>query len=229
MKKILTAALLAGGLVMATATAASAHSSAVTHVESCPDGADSTKTVVTFNNDYELTATVTYQWGSGSSSTVPLAARASENSTKPVVSLPIHDVGTLKYHVKWSDNFRQPEEGDSTLKINELPNCPEETTTSSTSSTSTTSTSTTTTTAPAIITPPAPVVQPLVVEQAAVVPTEVLGVTLTAPAPAPVGGVQTGGGGTSQSGNLLLPLGLGLGCIALIGLAAMQLRRSAVS
>ena len=50
MKKILTAALLAGGLILATATAASAHTSHVTHAEVCTDER-ATKTVVTVDND----------------------------------------------------------------------------------------------------------------------------------------------------------------------------------
>ena len=239
MKKILTAALLAGGLIMATATAASAHTSSVTHDEVCTDEG-ATKTVVTFDNDFALTAIVSYHWGTASGSTVALAAKQADSSN-PKVSLPSHDVGTLTYHVTWSDDYRQPTTGDTTLTIGPLTGCHDTTTSSSTSSTSTsststTSTSTTTTTQPTIT----EIVQPTVAEQAAVVPTEVLGVQLTAPAPAPapalapaaapapVGGVQTGGGGTSQSGNPLLPFGAGLACIGLV-LVAQRLRRPVLS
>ena len=152
MKKILTAALLAGGLILATATAASAHTSHVTHAEECTDEG-ATKTVVTFDNDYGLTAVVSYHWGSDSGATVPLAAKQA-NHSNPKVSLPSHDVGTLTYHVKWSDNHRQPTTGDSTLTIGPLTGCHDTTTSSSTSSTSTSSTSTTSTSTTATTPPP---------------------------------------------------------------------------
>jgi hypothetical protein len=43
--------------------------------------------------------------------------------------------------------------------------------------------------------------------------------------PTPVGGVQTGAGGTSQGSNRLLPIGMALGSIALVGSLVAQRRR----
>jgi hypothetical protein len=224
MKKLLTAAFLAGGLIVATATGASAHASQVDFSRICTDDGE-TQTVVTFDNDYQLTATVTYQWGSESASTVNLAAKQA-GSSNPTASLPSHAVGTLKYHVKWSDDFRQPNSGDTSLTIGALTDC-HATTTTSTSTTTTTLPPTTTTTLPPTTTttqPPAvTTVEPAATEQAIV--TEVLGVQVARPAPAPVGGVQTGGGGTSESSNHLLPLGAALGLVGLVGVVTMQLRR----
>ena len=145
---------LTAGFVAVLAAPAFAHSSRVTHVEHCSaDGV--TTTVVTFNNDYGLTAVVTYHWGSDAPTTANLAARTT--TVYPTVSLPSHVVGTLKYHVTWSDNYRQPSSGDTSLTIAALPGCvPPTTSTTTTSttttSTTTTSTSTTTTTAPPVTT-----------------------------------------------------------------------------
>jgi hypothetical protein len=128
---------------------------------------------------------------------------------------------TVRVDFKPGENAPQNVVGSATVEL--VGECVAVTTTSS--STSTTSTSTTTTTLAPITTTVTPAA-----EEKAVVATEVKGVQLTAPAaaPAPVGGVQTGGGGTSQSGNDLLPLGVGLGCVGLIGLVAMRLRRPVV-
>jgi hypothetical protein len=193
-------ALFAVGLVAAVAGPAFAHTSGVTHQESC-SVAGVTTTVVTFDNDYPLTAVVSYRWGAGSSfSTVDLATRPA-SGPNPTVSLPAHAVGTLTYHVLWSDNYRQPQgTAESTLTVAALEGCVPTTTTSSTTTTTTGSTTTTTqaaatttTTAPPVTTTTqAAVTTSSTLAPAAVVAatttttgaTQVLGLTLTAPAPA---------------------------------------------
>jgi hypothetical protein len=47
----------------------------------------------------------------------------------------------------------------------------------------------------------------------------------TATGPAPIGGVQTGAGGTSHRSRQLLPLGAGLGSVALAGFVTRRRRR----
>jgi hypothetical protein len=55
--------------------------------------------------------------------------------------------------------------------------------------------------------------------------TVLAGQVVAAPGPTPIGGVQTGAGGTSQGSNRLLPIGMALGSIALVGSLVAQRRR----
>jgi hypothetical protein len=55
--------------------------------------------------------------------------------------------------------------------------------------------------------------------------TVLAGQVVAAPGPTPIGGVQTGAGGTSQGSGRLLPIGMALGSIALVGSLVAQRRR----
>lgn len=148
---VLGATLAAGFLILAAAPA-SAHASNVSHAESCAaDG--TTTTVVTFDNDYDLAADVTYRWDVETPGTAHLAAKT--GAANPTVSLPAHAPGAITWHVTWSDNFRQPAQGDSALTILPLTGCHAATTTTTTApaTTTTTAPSTTTTTAKAAVGP----------------------------------------------------------------------------
>lgn len=211
MKKVLTAALLAAGLIVTTATAASAHHPIVSGKTVCAENGKQTITW-TVRNSESVTGTnrtmeidqvsidrgkVSFTVGQDFAPTP--TAGSTQSSTSTYDGDETGNV-TLKVRVDFSgQNGPKDIKGEATVKL--VGKCVAVTTSSSsTSSTSTstststssssTSTSTTSTTQPGITA----TVQPAVAEKAAVAPTQVLGVQLTAPAP--VGGVQTGGGGT---------------------------------
>lgn len=193
-------ALLTVVIVAVFATAASAHTSNVAHKETCNDDG-ATMTVVTFDNDYNLPAVVTYHWGSDAASTAPIGPKSgSENGT---ASLPKHAVGTLSYHVTWSDDYRQPpDHGESTLTVAPLPDChetattvPSTTTTTAPATTTTTRAATTTTTLAATTTTTAPAAIAAVTTTSGPA-TTVLGETLTQPAATPAATLPRTGSST---------------------------------
>jgi hypothetical protein len=234
MKKFLAVALLAGGLIVTSATAASAHHPIVSGETVCADDGQQTITW-TVTNSESATGTnrsmeldqVTIDRGVVGFTVGQLfaptpATSSSQEATSTYDGDETGDVTlTVRADFKPGENAPQNVLGSATVEL--VGECVAVTTTSSsTSSTSTsTSTSTTTTTLGEL---KQTTVEPAVTEQA-VVKAEVKGVTLTAPDATPVGGVQTGGGGTSQSTNHLLPLGVALALAGLAGLVTMQLRR----
>jgi hypothetical protein len=150
MKRTGLLAALTVALFAVFATPASAHTSNISHHETCSDSGTTT-TVVTFDNDYGLAADVAYRWGSETPGSAHMAAKTGSANT--TVSLPSHPVGTIAWHVTWSDNYRQPTSGESSLTIAPLADCHATTTTTAAATTTTTKPATTTTTLPIAVLP----------------------------------------------------------------------------
>lgn len=162
MKKFVITLAATAAVVVGLASPAFAHASAVTHVESCLID-QTTSTVVTFDNDYNLTAKVYYEWNGEATTADPFVSIAADNGPGTThVSLPAHVIvganDEINYLVVWTDNFKQPSSGDSELTINAKENCPAPPTTTTTMPPTTTTTvpPTTTTTAPPVTTTTAP-------------------------------------------------------------------------
>ena len=100
--------VLTAGLLVTTASAASAHANAVQGVASCQSDTGTWAITWTITNDYALTETATSRLG-----TAQIAKQGSATQTETVSTAGTH---TLTVDGKWSDGVRQTAKG--TVVIN---------------------------------------------------------------------------------------------------------------